>query len=45
MLCAMPLMLPQAVRGIEEGHTLLFSHLAGEKPVKAYLPFPPELAR
>jgi type IV secretion system protein VirD4 len=35
----MPLMLPQAVRAMEEGHTLIFSHVANG-PVRAYLPFP-----
>ncbi len=35
----MPLMLPQAVRAMAEGHTLIFSHVANG-PVRAYLPFP-----
>jgi type IV secretion system protein VirD4 len=40
----MPLMLPQAVRALDEGQTLIFTHVA-KGPVRAYLPFPPELAR
>lgn len=35
----MPLMLPQAVRAIDPGYTLIFSHVA-KGPVWAYLPFP-----
>jgi hypothetical protein len=35
----MPLMLPQAVRAMAEGHTLIFSHVANG-PVRTYLPFP-----
>jgi type IV secretion system protein VirD4 len=40
----MPLMLPQATRAMDEGDTLIFTHVA-KGPVKAHLPFPPELAR
>ncbi len=40
----MPLMLPQAVRGMDEGKALLFTHVA-KGPLEAHLPFPPELAR
>jgi type IV secretion system protein VirD4 len=40
----MPLMLPQAMRAMNDGQTLIFTHVA-KGPVQAYLPFPPELAR
>ncbi len=36
---AMPLILPQAVRGLGEGETLIFSHVVNG-PVRAFLPFP-----
>lgn len=41
----MPLMLPQAVRGMGNGDTLIFTHLVNG-PIRAFLPFPklPQLA-
>lgn len=36
----MPLLLPQAVRALGEGETLIFSHAAAAGPVRALLPFP-----
>jgi type IV secretion system protein VirD4 len=35
----MPLLLPQAVRGLGDGETVIFSHVANG-PVRAFLPFP-----
>ena len=41
---SMPLLLPQAVRGLGEGEALIFSHVANG-PVRAFLPFPTDLAK
>ncbi len=40
---SMPLMLPQALRAMDQGNTLIFTHVA-KGPVQAYLEFPPELS-
>jgi type IV secretion system protein VirD4 len=39
----MPQMLPQAVRAMQEGHTLVFSGLEDDRPVRSYLRWPPSL--
>ena len=40
---SMPLMLPQALRAMDHGNTLIFTHVA-KGPVQAYLEFPSELS-
>lgn len=39
----MPLMLPQDVRGLPEGHTVLFSDRFEGRVARAYLPYPTEI--
>lgn len=39
----MPLMLPQDIRAMGDGFSILFSHLSGGKTIRSFVPYPTEL--
>jgi type IV secretion system protein VirD4 len=41
----MPLMLPQDLRGMDDGYNVIFSHLFRKEMGRSYLPYPTELPR